>query len=200
MHSCHGLHAHIPFVAVIHCVCWMHPLHGLNASIPLVGCIHSIDWLHAFHVLGAFNPLGLIASLPCIGRIHPMCWFHPPHAFGAFIHLFYAFIPLWIDRIRSIGRVYFIALIECIPLMDCIHSFICWMHPFHGLISSRTLHVFQHCVIVQAFAHYCEGVFMHQMARNTRFKKKSLRCNKIKLCAPLPRGRAVRPGLFNYLK
>lgn len=178
----------------------MHPLHGLNASIPLVGCIHSNDWMHAFHVLGAFNPLGLIASLPCIGRIHPMCWFHPPHALGAFIHLFYAFIPLWIERIRSIGRVYFIALIECIPFMDCIHSFICWMHPFHGLISSRTLHVFQHCVIVGAFAHYCWGIFRHQMARNIRFKKKSLRCNKIELCAPLPRGRAVRPGLFNYLK
>jgi hypothetical protein len=42
--------------------------------------------------------------------------------------------------------------------------------------------------------------FQASNGKKHTFQKKSLRCNKIELCAPLPRGRAVRPGLFNYLK
>ena len=143
----------------------MIPLRPTHPSI------HSIDWMHVSHVLGAFNHLGLIDSIPCI-------WVHPSdvlvsstHALDAPIHLCDAFNPVRIERNRSSCRIHFIAMLACIPSIACIHSFICWMHSFHGLLSSWTLHVIHLCVIVEAFAHYCGWILIHQMAMHTRFKQ-----------------------------
>ena len=194
MHSFYGLYGFNLWVGCIHAMGCTHTFPLLQLSIACVGCTHSMDWMRAFHWLDAFIPLidcmhsmcwvhsiplvwllpfhVLGASILCVGFIHPM---HLVHSSICFMHSFHC------------GLTAFVPLVGCISLhwlsaflfLDCIPSFICWMHPFHGLISSRTLHVFQHCVIVQAFAHYCEGVFMHQMARNTRFKKN--RCGATKL-------------------
>ena len=208
MDSIYVSDAFTPWVARTDSLCRMYPLRVLDASTPWIECAHSIGWMHSLHWLTARIPCVVCIQSSWFDCFPSMHWAHPSYVLVSSTPMHLMHSSICCMHSFHCGLTAFVPLVGCISLhwlsaflfLDCIHSFICWMHPFHGLISSRTLHVFQHCVIVEAFAHYCEGVFMHQMARNTRFKKKSLRCNKIKLCAPLPRGRAVRPGLFNYLK